>query len=178
MTKRRLSLGGLKYLLPLLAILAIALTPLMALGDTAATVTINATPTYIAISNVNNTFDFGAVAAEADNSTLNTTTDWLDFTNDGTVAIDTTIVCDNWTYVAGGSSSWTYGAPAEDTGQLVYSAGTGAYDTVVDGTTPSTLIDDVAADATDYFEVGLDAPTSFTHGDEQYTTLTITASEH
>ena len=167
----------LRHLLLLLTILALTFMPMVVNANNQATVTINATPVWISITNTNKTFDFGYVTAGATNATANTTTDYLDITNAGSVAVDTTIVCNNWTHVSG-SNNWTYGAPGANTGELVYSVGTGAYDTIVGGTTPTALMTNLDISTTDYFEVGLDAPTSFTHGDKQQTTLTITATQH
>ena len=171
-----MKIRGLRYTAGILAIVAMLVMPMAVAAATTATVTIDVTPAYVAISTVNTTKDFGIVAAGLTNSTINSTTDYFDVTNGGTVAAAVTIKCDGWTHQSG-SNDWTYGAPGSDTGQLVFSVGTGAYGTVIPES-PSTesLFASLAASGTDYFEVGLDMPTVFTHGDEQRTTITLTAT--
>ena len=169
-------LKGLRYTVGMLAVLSMLLAPAMVAAATTASVTIDVTPEYVAISNSNTSIDFGVLAAGLTNATTNSTTDYFDVTNDGTVNATVTVKCDEWAHQTG-SHDWTYGSPAADTGQLVFSVGTGAYDTVVPAS-PSTesVFADLVPAATDYFEVGLDMPTSFTHGDQQQTTLTLTAA--
>ena len=140
-----------------------------ALADTSQDVTVTATPTYISISNSPNTYDFGAVEASG---TPNTTTGYFTITNDSTVNIEVTIVCNGWS----GTTSWTYGAPGADTGQLKASDGDGAYDVTVDDTTPATLATTSSPGDSISWELQLDCPTSFSHGAEQTTTVTIAAA--
>lgn len=169
-------LRGLRYTVGIVAILATLLSPAIAAAATTSTVTIDVTPAFVSISTTNSTKDFGILNAGVTNSTANSGTDYFDVTNGGTVAAAITIKCSGWTHQTG-SNDWTYGAPGEDTGQLVFSVGTGAYGTVIPES-PSTesLIASLAASATDYFEIGIDMPTSFTHGDEQQTVVTLTAT--
>jgi hypothetical protein len=145
---------------------------------TTQTVTVTATPTYVSISNSEGSYGFGIVAASG---TPNTTSGWSTVTNDGTVACDITIECDGWS----GGSSWTYGAAGADTGQLKASGtnggvggtgGAGLYDITLLNGSGTLFIDDLAASGTSDWEMQLDAPTSFSYGDQQTTTVTLTAS--
>jgi len=106
-----------------------------------------------------------------------TTAGYFGITDTSTVATDNTIVANGWAYTSG-SNNWTWGSPAADTGQLKASVGTGNYSVVVDDTTPIALLNDNAPSTNWAFELQLDAPTSFTHGDAQSTLVTISASEH
>ena len=165
---------GIRYTVALLSMLAVLMAPAMASAALTVPITIDVTPSYVAINNTNSSTNFGTLAAGLTNATANSTVDWFDIGNAGTVNATVSLVCDNWTFQTG-SNSWTYGSPAEDTGQLVFSAGTGAYDVVVPGTTPAELFADLEFGTVDYFEIGIDMPTSFTHGDQQQTVLTVSA---
>jgi len=142
------------------------------------TVTVTATPSYVSIANSETSFDFGVITAS---STPNTTTGWSTITNTSTVAIDITLGCDGWS----GTTSWTYGVAGADTGQLKASAdnggtggstGAGNYDKTIPSGSTVLLNDDLAATTNVAWEMQLDAPTSFGHGDEQTTTVTLTAT--
>jgi hypothetical protein len=169
-------LRGFRYAVGLVAALALALSPMTAFALTTATVTIDVTPAFVSISTTNDTKDFGTVAAGLTNSTVNSTVNYFDVTNSGTVNATVTIKCDGWTHQTG-SSDWTYGSPGADTGQLVFSVGTSLYDTVIPES-PSTeaLFAALVPSTPDYFEVGIDMPTSFTHGDKQRSVITLTAT--
>lgn len=169
-------LKGLRYTVGLLAMVAMLAMPAAVLAATTATVTIDVTPAFVSISTTNDTKDFGIVAAGLTNSTVNSTINYFDVTNAGTVNATVTIKCDGWTHQTG-SSDWTYGSPAADTGQMVFSVGTGAYDTVIpEGPATESLFAALVPSTPDYFEVGIDMPTSFTHGDKQRSTITLTAT--
>lgn len=168
----------------LLTIVALLIVPVFALAtsiniagaETSVEVKINATPSWVSINTSETTFDFGTVEAGATNTTENTTTDWCDIGNEGSVEINCTVKCDNWTHTSG-SSDWTYDFPVgADTGYLNFSAGTGLYDTKVPDSseTAVVMLEALASLATDSFELGLFAPSSYTHGDAQQTNLTIT----
>lgn len=169
-------LKGLRYTVGLLAMLAVLTMPAVAMAATTATVTIDVTPAFVSISTTNDTKDFGIVAAGLTNSTVNSTVDYFDVTNAGTVNATVTIKCSTWAHQTG-SNDWTYGSPAADTGQMVFSVGTGLYDTVIP-VSPSTeaLFAALVPSTPDYFEVGIDMPTSFTHGDKQRSIITLTAT--
>ena len=156
-----------RTLIAILMALALVLIPVgSALAATSAEVTVTATPGFVSITNLPNSFDFGVVTG---GSTPNTTTGWFTITNASTVAMDVNIKCTAWT-------SWTYGAPAEDQGQLKASDGDGAYDvTIVAINTDYLLMSAVGVGVDPTWELQLDAPTSFTNVDVQTTTVTITA---
>ncbi len=167
---------GIRYVVGLVAALAMVFSPMAVFALTTATVTIDVTPAFVSIATTNDTKDFGIVAAGLTNSTINSTVDWFDVTNSGTVNATVTIKCDEWTHQTG-SSDWTYGSPGADTGQMVFSVGTGLYDTVIPAS-PATesLFAALVPSTPDYFEVGIDMPTSFTHGDKQRSVITLTAT--
>jgi len=139
------------------------------LAETSQDVTVTATPSYISIANAPNSFDFGEVDAS---STPDTTTGWFTVTNSSSVDITVSIGCNGWS----GTSSWTYGAPGADTGELDASDDDGAYDVSVPNGSTAVLHTTVTPGANFNWELQLDAPTSFTHGHEQTTTVTISAA--
>lgn len=153
----------------ILGVVALLAAPVAVLGATSATVTVNATPQFVSISLNDTTHAFGVVAASA---TPNTGTAHFGITNASTIITDNTIVANGWT----GGTGWTWGAAGADTGRLKASDGDGAYDVTVDETTPIALKNAVAATTNWAFELQLEAPSSFTFGDIQETTVTIAAS--
>ena len=159
-----------KVLISLMVVVALLLLPTVALADTSQQVTVTATPSYIAISNAPGTYDFSVITA---GGTPNTGTGHFTITNNSSITINITIVCNGW---SGAGNSWTYGAAGADTAQLKASDGDGAYDVTVDDTTPAALASSVGVSTNPTWELQLDAPTSFTYGDEQTTTVTVTAS--
>jgi len=179
--KMKKQIGGFRYLAILVIVIALALswaTP--AFGATTQDVTVTATPSYIAISNAPNSWAAGVITASTDVSTGN---NYFTITNTSTVNIDISFyVSANWS----GTSSWTYGAPAADTGQLKVSSanggvggssGVGNYDkTLVYGAGAAVLVcDNVSTATSPKWEMQLDAPTSFTHGAAQSANVTMTA---
>jgi len=140
-------------------------------------VTVTATPSFISISNAPASFDYVTVAAGVDEQTSN---GYFTVTNPSTVALDISIECNGWS----GTSSWTYGAPGEDQAQLKASSGdggvggstgAGAFDINLLNGSGTLLCDAVGTSTNPTWELQLDAPSSFTHGAEQTTTVTITA---
>ena len=102
-------------------------------------------------------------------------------TNTSTVATDINIGCNGWS----GTTSWTYGAAGADTAQLNSSAtqggaggsgGAGLYDVTVPNGSTALLCDALAATTDFAWELELETPNSFSHGDQQTTTVTITAA--
>ena len=150
----------------LVALVLLLGTAIPVFAATSDDVTVTATPSYISMTSAPTSFDFGTIAESA---TPNTTTGWFTVTNDSTVNIVLSIGCNGWS----GTSSWTYGASGADTGQLRASDDDGAYDVVVpNGSTAelhttSTPGDDVS------WELQLDCPSTFSHGYEQTTTVTV-----
>lgn len=166
------------WLVPLvIAIVLGALVMPVGVASAATTqdVSINATPTYIAISNSPSSFDFGVIAASVTNQTTNTTGDHFSLTDTSSVNVTTTIVCQaNWT----GGTGWTWGAPGEDTAYLTVSDGDDAYDIAVPDAGQSAVTLHVSASIGEdwTWEMGLEGPTSFTFGDEQECTIRLTGT--
>jgi len=161
-----------------LMLLVVFAVPIFA--ATSQNVTVTATPSFISITNSPGNFDFVVVTA---GTTPNTTTGWFTVTNDSTVTIDINIQCNGWS----GASSWTYGSPIGiDTGYLAVSStfggvggssGAGNYDVdILLDSTDYLLCDDLAVGNDPDWELELNAPSSFTFGDQQTTTVLLTAS--
>ncbi|TRZ52029.1 MAG: hypothetical protein D4S01_03655 [Dehalococcoidia bacterium] len=167
-------------------VLAVALVIVPASGVLAATtdtVTVTASPSYVEIANAPDTWAIGAVTAGVDDQTAN---DFFTITNGSGVAIDITIqVTTDWAFTSG-SNSWTYGAPGADTGQLKASSGegngasggSGLFDITLEGQAGSAvlLINACPTITSPQWELQLDAPSSFTHGDPQDCTVTLSAA--
>jgi len=159
-----------KLLLSLtLALVLILSLGIPALAATDADVTVTATPSYISIANAPGTFDFATVDEEG---TPDTGTGHFTVTNDSTVNITLSIVCDGWA----GTTSWTYGASAPDTGQLKASDNDGLYDVTVDDVTPAVLSTTSTPGDDILWELQLECPTTFSHGYEQTTIVTVSAA--
>jgi len=169
----------LKKLITILVIGVLLLCPTTsALAATSQDVTVTATPSFISIGNSPGSYDFGLII---ESGTPNTGTGYFTVSNNSTVATDINIGCNGW---SGGSTPWTYGASGADTGRLLSSAtqggaggstGAGNYDVAVPNGSTALLCDALAATTGFAWELQLEAPSSFGHGDEQTTTVTITA---
>jgi hypothetical protein len=149
-----------------------------AIAATSQDVTVTATPSFISISNTPGSYDFGLIS---ESGTPNTGTGHFTVTNTSTVDTDISIGCDGW---SGGASPWTYGASAADTARLLASAtqggtggsgGAGSYDVTAPSGSTALLCDGLTASTGFAWELQLEAPSSFGHGDQQTTTVTITA---
>jgi len=162
-----------RIVISVLVAAALLLMPATALADATQEVTVTATPTYISTSNSPATYDFGVITADTDEITPD---DHFTITNDSTVDITVTIVCNGWTGDPTPANSWTYGPAAANTGQLKASDGDSGYDVTVDDTTPATLATTTTPGTDISWEMQLDAPSSFTYGDEQTTTITLAAA--
>jgi len=140
-----------------------------ALAATSDDVTVTATPSYISISNLPATFDFATVD---ESGTPNTTTGWFTITNDSTVNITVSIGCNGWS----GTTPWTYGIAAPDTGQLKASDNDGLYNVTVPSGSTAELHTTGTPGTNVLWELQLDCPTTFSHGYEQTTTVTVSAA--
>ena len=164
-------------------ILAVALLVIPVSGALAAEtqdVTVTAVPSYVSIATITSAtgtaFDFAGVAAGVDEQTSN---GYFTIPNDSGVGIDITIQCTTaWT-------SWTYGAAAEDTAQLLVSSanggaggstGAGNFDITILTASATLLMDAVGTGTNPTFELQLDAPSSFTHSDSQECTIRLSAA--
>lgn len=146
---------------------------------TTANVSVNATPSYIAITNAPTTYAYGVVTA---GGTANTTNGYFTITNSSTVNIDINIQCDGWTSTG---SAWTYGNPAADTGNFDASSvnggtggstGAGDFDISVTSGSTALLCDNVTSVTNPTWELQLDIPSSFTHGDVQDAQVEVSAT--
>lgn len=174
---------GLKWLLGIAMVLTLMLSPVagllgfsgMALAATTQNVTVNATPGWVSISNNLTTFDFGTVLADTDE---NTTLSGFNVTNEGSVACNITIECNNWTNLTG-DEIWIYGASAENTSRLMFALAEGSFPgtEVPDaGSAAVSLVDDLDDSVSQKWGLEIDVPLTFTHGDQQQTTVTLTAT--
>jgi hypothetical protein len=145
-----------------------------AFADTTAGVTVKATPTYVGITVALTLNDFGVVTASSTPATGET---HFTITNSSSVAIDTTIKCNGWTGASG--HNWSYGASGTDQGQLKASSGSGGY-TITVPVDPTTIAlhSNVSVGNNPQWGLQLEAPSSFSYGDTQTTTVTITAAQH
>lgn len=163
----------------MLALALVAIPVSSVLAATTQDVTVTATPTFISITNAPGSFDFGVITAS---TTPNTTSGWFTITNDSTVTTDINIQCNAWS----GASSWTYASPiGADQGYLAASGtfggaggstGAGNYDVEILDSVDSLLCDDLAVGNDPDWEMELNTPSSFTFGDQQTTTVTLTVS--
>ena len=168
-----------------LAILCIVFGVSSAMAETTQDVEVTATPSFISISNAPTSWAAGIIVADTDTDTGN---DFFTITNTSTVNVDISFyVSDNWSFTSG-SNSWTYGAPGENQGQLKVSSGeggvggsggSGTFDkTLVYGAGNAVLVcDNLTALGEAQWEMELDAPSSFTHGDAQSANITMSAAE-
>lgn len=141
-------------------------------GATTANVTVNATPAYVVITCNETDYDFGVVTA---GSTDNTTTTYFSISNNSTVGITITIKSSNWYTLE--TNNWTYGEPAEDTGNFTaWSDNSSDWDIVIEENTPVNLVTGVPVSTNVSWGLLLNAPTSFTYGDAQSANLTLTAA--
>jgi len=165
----------------MLALALVAIPVSSALAQTTQDVTVTATPTFISITNLPISFDFDVVAVS---TTPNTTTGWFTITNDSSITTDINIKCNGW---SGAVNSWTYASPiGADQGYLAASGtfggaggstGAGNYDKdILLINTDYLLCDDLAVGSDPDWEMELNTPSSFSYGDEQTTTVTLTAS--
>jgi hypothetical protein len=157
----------------------------VAMAATTQDVTVTATPSYVSISNSPDNFDFGTVVENTDEQT---SSGYFTVTNDSSVTIDISfyVATGGWTHTTG-SNDWSYGVPAANTARLQVSSanggtggstGEGDFDkTLAVGSGNSVLVmDDCGTSTNPTWELQLDAPTSFTHGDAQECTITISAA--
>jgi hypothetical protein len=176
-----------KTLIAILVALALTVVPVgSALADTSDTVTITATPTYISIAVTQTDFNFGVVDINSFNDTTTSgpkgvdgdpgADDYFDIVNTSTVAIDIEIYCDGgW---GPGANDWAWGASNPDTGRLNAStdAGTSWPINVPNVQSSELIFDALGAGTNDSFDLQLEAPSSFSYGDVQETTVTISAA--
>lgn len=150
-----------------------------AFAATSQDVSVNATPAYVSISNSPTTYDFGVISA---GTTPDTGNGYFTVTNSSTVNMSISINCTAWSSTG---SAWTYNDPGADTGNLDASSadggaggssGAGAYDISVPNGAATTICANVTSATNPTWELQLDAPSSYTHGDEQELTVTISAA--
>jgi len=172
----------------LLAVVLLVIPVSGALAATTQDVTVTATPSFVSIANSPDSWAIGAVLEDTDKDTGN---DFFTITNSSGVVIDITIQCTTaWAFTSG-SNSWTYGAPAADTAQLKASsgegngtppddgsAGTGLFDITILTASAKLLIKQCPTATSPQWEMELDAPVTFSHGDPQDCTVTLSAAPY
>jgi hypothetical protein len=145
---------------------------LPALAATTATVTVTATPTYIAITNSPASYDFGVIAASA---TPATSAGYFSITNTSSVATNISI----WAVAITGGVGWTLnttGAPGTDQAGMYAGIVSGTFGTVVTTSPGAVIKSSLAASTSQTWHLKLMAPTSFTDGVQKSTTVTISAA--
>lgn len=182
---KRLRLGNFKTHLIVLVVLALLAMPLFGVyvaksvrAATTADVTVNATPSYVAITDNTTSVDFGIVVAS---TTENTSTSLIAITNDSTVQTDQTIAVLSSSWSSGGSG-WTHSdtatAGANTAGLKSNRGGTwGTGDVIIKYASPNYIYEDCPADQDYAYGLGLQVPTSFTDGYENTITVRVTAAE-
>jgi len=141
-------------------------------GATTANVTVNATPAYVVITNNETSYDFGVIA---EGSTTSTTTSYFSISNNSTVGITITIQSTDWDSIG---TNWTYGQPGTDTGNFTaYSDNTAGWTIGIPYPGAANLYTGVPVSTNVSWGLRLNAPSTFTHGDEQSANITLTASQ-
>jgi len=168
-----------KTLIAILLALALVAIPVgSALAATTADVTVTATPGWVSITVAPTTYPFGVISAGVNKDT--TAGAGFTITNNSTVNMDVDIECDGWTDIASvpEGTAWTYNDTAgQDTGSLNFSTNDGGTWTFIPETpTTAALASNVGTGVNPTFDLQLEAPTSFTHVDEQQSIITLTAS--
>ncbi len=153
-------------------VLVVVMSPVgLAIAANTATVTITATPNYVAITDNATSYDFGGVAESA---TPVTGTSYVTITNGSSVQTDQSInIAGNWT----GGAGWVHndaGAAGDNISALKASRGTGLYTITV--TVAGVYIYENCPASENYsYELKLLAPTVFYDGVQKSNTITITA---
>jgi hypothetical protein len=165
-----------KVLLATLLAVALTVVPVgSALAANTADVTVNATPGWVSIIVAPTSQDFGVVLAGATPDT--TAGVGFTVTNDSTVAMDLDVQCTTVWGPVTGTNSWTYAdAAAADTGSLNFSTTGGPPWTFIPSAAAVAMADAVGVGTDPTFDLQLEAPTSFTHVDEQQCIITLTAA--
>jgi len=169
-----------KTLLAILLAVALIVIPVgSALAADSADVTVTATPGWVSITVAPTGYDFAIILAGVNKDT--TADPIFTITNNSTVIMDVDIECDGWTDIAlpPESVEWPYAdIAAVDTGSLNFSTDDGSTWTYIPETpaAAAALAAGVATDTDPTFDLQLEAPTSFTHVDEQQSIITLTAS--
>jgi hypothetical protein len=164
--------GILSLLLTVVLLLGGVVMASPAFAATTATVTVNATPTYVSVVNTPGGYPFGVVAISTNYST---TQGYFNITNGSSVNISIAISC-NATW--GGGAGWTHsdtGTPGVSTAALYCSSNTGLFNTIVKNGTPNNLVSDTGA-SNILWELRLRSPTEFGDAVLKSNTITLTAT--
>lgn len=160
-------------LLVVVLVVAAVSVPTVVLAATSDTVAINATPSFITISNSPNNYGFGSVVVSTNTSTAQ---NYFTITNGSSVNIDIAISA-NATWAGG--NTWTHsdaGTPGSTTAALYADDDTGDFTIIVKNATPNDLYTNTA-DASPDWGLRLLSPTVYDDGVLKTTTVTLTASE-
>lgn len=157
----------------LVGVMLTIINPISALAATTADVDIDATPTYIAMTNTPAVWHLGIIAASTNYSTAN---NYFTANNTGSVPSDISLLVTtaNWT----GGVGWIHSntaAPGVDTvGLTAYTAG----GNVTIKTTAMDLKTDLAAATTETWGMMLISPTSFSDGELKTVKVRLTIVIH
>jgi hypothetical protein len=147
---------------------------------TSDTVVITGTPAYLDISISPSSYDFGNLDQGVDENTGNgyfTVTD-----TSSTVNYDLNIQSNGWN---SSGSAWTWGAPGTDTGNMTASSanggaggsgGAGTYDIHILNGSDLLLSDNVSPSTNPTFELQWEMASTFTHGNSQNSTITLSVT--
>lgn len=144
----------------------------IALAATTASVSVNATPAYVTITNSPDNYGFGTVAVSTNYSTA---VDYFTITNGSSVNIDVAIST-NATWAGG--NSWTHsdaGTPGSTTAALYATPNTAAWNIIVKNATPNDLYTNTGS-ASLPWGLRLVAPTVFDDAVLKTNTVTLTAT--
>ncbi len=158
----------------LMAILVVVTVsvPTVVFAATSDTVSINATPSYVTISNSPDNYGFGNVAVSTNTSTSQ---NYFTITNGSSINIDIAIST-NATWAGG--NTWSHsdtGTPGSTTAALFATPDTAAWNIIVKNATPNDLYSSMA-DASPDWGLRLLAPTVFDDGVLKTNTITLSAS--
>jgi hypothetical protein len=160
----------------LVSVILTVVAPFAVMAATTADVTVTATPTYIAITNTPNMYDFAAVAASSITNTAGGTSCFT-ANNTGTVESNITVVAvltaGNWT----GGTQWVHsetGAGGVDTAGLSAGTDSGAIHDITVNTTVQLLYGNLIAANHTHWGLQLRAPTSFSDGTQKTMIVRLT----
>ena len=159
------------FIVVLIALFLVA--PALVMAATTASVTITATPIYIAITNAPSSYDFGSVNTSA---TPSTTAGYFTITNTSTTSTNITIWGTDFT----GGSGWTLataGAPGSQIAGMYAGIVSGSFNITVTTTTTTVLKSSLAALINQTWHLKLMCPTNTpTDGAQRTSTITISAA--
>ena len=157
----------------LVSVILSIVSPVIAMAATTADVTITASPTYIAITNTPNNYDFGVVLAGTNKSSTSTT---FTANNTGNIASNVSIAAiltaGNWS----GGQGWIHsntGTPGADQAGLIAGL-SGWVGNVTVSSTAKWFMNGLASATTQQWGVEIQTPTSFGDGTQKQMIVRLT----